>query len=261
MGLVVAVANQKGGVGKTTTAINLAASLAVAEQRVLLVDSDPQGNASSGVGCSQSLNGKNLYAAILGDGALTDIISETELPHLKVVASSPDLAAAELELLDTPDRAVRLRDALAPIRNKFDYVLVDCPPSLGILTINALVAADTVLVPMQAEYYALEGLGQLMGTINRVRSTLNPLLQLDGVLLTMFDSRNNLATQVAVEVRKHFHVYETIIPRNIRLAEAPSYGKPVILYDSRSKGSAGYLNLARELLEQRADDGGEDSHG
>jgi chromosome partitioning protein len=250
MALVVAIANQKGGVGKTTTAVNLSASLAVAEQRVLIIDADPQGNASSGLGCDPGSDGKELYSALLGEATLEETISQTELPRLQVVASSRDLAGAEIELIDEGDRALRLRRALQPVRRQYDYVFIDCPPSLGILTINALVAADTVLVPMQAEYYSLEGLGSLMNTIGRVRGTLNPTLRLDGVLLTMFDPRNNLANQVAVEVSKHFRVYDTVIPRNVRLAEAPSYGKPIVLYDPSSKGAHGYLNLASEILDR-----------
>jgi len=250
MGRTVAIANQKGGVGKTTTAVNLAASLAVAEQRVLLVDVDPQGNASSGLGYPRGAAENNLYGVLLGDEVIGRSLLNTDLPYLHLVASSPDLAAAEIELVDAEDRVTRLRGILNPLRQHYDFVLVDCPPSLGILTINALVAADVVLVPMQAEYYALEGLGYLVGTINRIQNTLNPSLSLDGVLLTMFDARNNLASQVAAEVRNHFPVYDTVIPRNVRLAEAPSYGKPAILYDASSRGAQGYLNLAREILDR-----------
>jgi chromosome partitioning protein len=251
MSRVVAISNQKGGVGKTTTAVNLAASLAVAEQRVLLVDVDPQGNASSGVGISDRPLEGSLYPVLFREATIRDVTRPTELPFLQIVPSSRDLAGVEIELVAEADRVMRLRDALEPVLADYDFIFVDCPPSLGILTLNALVAADVVLVPMQAEYYALEGLSDLANTIERVRGALNPKLQIDGVLLTMFDPRNNLSNQVAEEVRKHFHVFDTVIPRNVRLAEAPSHGRPAILYDAGSRGSHGYLSLAREILDQR----------
>jgi len=248
MALVVAISNQKGGVGKTTTAVNLAASLAMAEKRVLLIDLDPQGNASSGVGAQRN-SPTSVYPGLFGEMTIAQAAQPTELPFLKVVVGTRDLAGVEVELVDDPERAIKLANALDAVRPDYDFVFIDCPPSLGILTINALVAADVVLVPMQAEYYALEGLSDLVGTIERVRATLNPQLGLHGVLLTMFDPRNNLCNQVAEEVRRHFHVFETVIPRNVRLAEAPSHGRPVILYDAASRGSHGYLSLARELLD------------
>ncbi|MFK7985371.1 MAG: ParA family protein [Sandaracinaceae bacterium] len=250
MGRILAIANQKGGVGKTTTAVNLAASLAIAEQRVLLVDLDPQGNATSGLGHPHREVERGTYEVLVGEAALPDVLVGTDLARLSLAPTSPDLAAANLELVDAEDRFTRLRGALEPLRADYDYVLIDCPPSLGLLTINALTAADAVIVPMQCEYYALEGLGDLTSTIERIRGGLNSKLELYRVLLTMYDRRSNLAKEVAAEVRKHFKVFETTIPRNVRLAEAPSHGKPVILYDANSMGSHGYLNLAREMLDE-----------
>jgi chromosome partitioning protein len=251
MGVVVAITNQKGGVGKTTTAVNLAASLAVAEQRVLLIDTDPQGNASSGVGQPLGPDGTGIYDVLLGRASVREAARATDLPTLWVLSASTDLAAVEVEFVDLEDRIVRLKNALAPVRDAYDFIIIDCPPSLGLLTLNALTAADSVLVPMQCEYFALEGISHLMNTIERVKHGVNPELYVHGVLLTMYDPRSNLSNQVASELREHFHVYETVIPRNVRLAEAPSHGKPIVLYDAGSKGSQGYLSLAREFLDRQ----------
>jgi chromosome partitioning protein len=247
---IIAVVNQKGGVGKTTTSVNVAASIAAAERRTLLVDLDPQGNASSGVGVSPRTVERSVYDALIGRASMRDVMLPTELAALALIPSKQDLVAVEVELVDDPDRAYKLRRALDRLlkEESFDYVFIDCPPSLGILTVNALAAADRVLVPMQCEYYALEGLTSLMATIDRVRGGMNARLELEGIVLTMFDPRNNLAHQVADEVKRHFHVFEAVIPRNVRLSEAPSYGKPALLYDVQSKGAQGYLSLAREMI-------------
>lgn len=247
---IVAVANQKGGVGKTTTAINLAASIASRGYQVLLVDFDPQGNASSGVGYPRSRVELSIYDALVGEVAIEDVIRPTEITTLFLAPATTDLVGAEIELIGSEGRERFLTSALAPIVSRFDYIVIDCPPSLGILTLNALVAADSVVVPMQAEYFALEGLSALTSTIEKVRAAYNPRLVIDGVLFTMYDTRTNLASQVRGEVAAHFgdKVFENTVPRNVRLSEAPSHGKPALLYDLRCPGTKSYLALAEEFL-------------
>ncbi len=247
---VLAIANQKGGVGKTTTAINLATALAACGKRVLIVDLDPQGNASTGVGLDWRRRGPTIYEALLGSTPLNDCVVDTPVPNMAIVPSSVDLSGAEVELVAAERRDTRLRAALHQERARWDYVLIDCPPALGLLTVNALVAADAVLVPLQAEFYALEGLSHLLRTIERVRRALNPALVLQGVVLTMYDRRNNLCDLVAKDVRAYLgdRVYRTVIPRNVRVSEAPSHGKPVLLYDLACAGAQAYVHLAGEML-------------
>ncbi len=251
MGRVIAVANQKGGVGKTTTAINLGASLALKNQRVLVIDLDPQGMATAGLGRIR-VNKKGVYASMMNGEKLIDHILGTELDNFYLCPCSPELAGAEVELVTMPEREKKLREALKPVRQQFHFILIDCPPSLGFLTINALTAADTILIPVQCEFLCMEGIPALLDIFDRVRTYFNPQLSLEGIILTMYDERTNLSRQVAEEIRKSLKnlVFQSVIPRSIRLAEAPSFGKPIVLYDIKSKGAEAYLNLAQEILQK-----------
>ena len=250
MGKIVAMANQKGGVGKTTTAINMAAALGQAGKRVLMVDIDPQGNATSGLGINKRERAFSTYHLLLGTGSIEEILVHTQYKNLDLLPSNMDLAGVEIELVEMDERAYRLKRGLAPIREQYDYIIIDCPPSLGLITLNAFSAADSVLVPIQCEYYALEGLSQLMATIRQVKRLYNEDLELEGVLLTMYDTRLNLTLQVTEEVKKYFKdkVFRTVIPRNVRLSEAPSYGQPIQYYEQSSRGAEAYNQLAAELL-------------
>jgi chromosome partitioning protein len=255
MSQIIAIANQKGGVGKTTTAINLGASLAVAEKRTLVLDIDPQGNATSGLGVEDRSTRPTIYDVLIGQNDITEaVVSGIHFPYLDVVPSTRDLVGAEIELVSAFSRETILRKALEPIREKYDYILVDCPPSLGLLTLNTLTAADSVLIPIQCEFYALEGLSQLLNTVRLVQRGLNPGLDIEGVLLTMYDRRLNLSRQVTEEAREYFgpKVYRSSIPRNVRLAEAPSFGQPIVLYDVLSSGAQAYLALAHEVIDRRS---------
>jgi len=252
MGRIIGVANQKGGVGKTTTAINLAASLAVLEYKTLLVDADPQANSTTGVGFDLHNINISLYDCMVNNTPAVDVVLKSDIPNLDLIPSHIDLVGAEIEMINYPNREMMLKSVLEPIKDNYDFIVIDCSPSLGLITVNALTAADSVIVPVQCEFFALEGLGKLLNTIKIVQNRLNPALQIEGILMTMYDGRLRLCNQVVSEVRRHFDemVFVTIIHRNTRLSEAPSFGKPVVLYDAESKGSVNYLNLAKEVLQK-----------
>lgn len=254
MAQVISISNQKGGVGKTTTAVNLSAAIAAGEKTCLLIDCDPQGNATTGLGVDTAGLSHGVYDLLMGTSSLEDAISETALPHLHLLGATHELVGAEVEMVSMASKEFLLRKAISELRNRYDYIFIDCPPSLGFLTINALTASAAVLVPLQCEYYALEGLSKLLKTVKAIKKRLNPVLSRVDVLLTMYDKRNNLSHQVAQEARSLFkeRVLKTVIPRNVRLSEAPSYGKPIILYDIRSQGAQSYLSLAREMIEREA---------
>jgi chromosome partitioning protein len=255
VGRVLCIANQKGGVGKTTTAVNLSATLAAAGKRTLLIDMDPQASATSGLGARSSNDRPTTYDIVMGERSTPDVVVPSQLERLHLLPAHRDLVGAEVELVAVLAREFRLRDALKAVREDYDFILIDCPPSLGLLTVNGLTAADGVLIPLQCEYYALEGLSALMDTVNLIRERLNQALIIQGILLTMFDTRNSLSHQVSDEVRRHFpdRVYRTVIPRNVRISEAPSHGLPVMLYDPTSKGAQAYMDLAREMIEREAE--------
>jgi len=252
MGKIITIVNQKGGVGKTTTAINLAASIVLAEKDILLIDTDPQGNSTSGLGIARDSLDKSLYDVYTGKCDITETLRPTSVEHLSLLPSTVDLLGAEVELVGKEGREKILYDAIHSIRDQYRFIFIDCPPSLGLLTLNARVAADSVIIPVQCEYYALEGLSLLLTTLRKVRSSFNPSVEIEGIVLTMFDSRNNLSREVAEEIKKHFSdkVYDTVIPRNVTLGEAPSFGKPALLYDIHSRGAQSYLSLAKEILNE-----------